>query len=414
MNNTYRTIIEITDFGPYVSKIILPISNEVKKLDISNKHFTVYVERKHRKTGKLIMDSLGWGSTEFIPSKGYCEIINTYPADIDGNEVEKGTYIVLEMPTKPFYRLTSKLAMESYFNIYCYNDFCITQTKVIKSGDETILGLVFNQCILEIMPEKEGWINSCSKDSKLPLNYGFFSPRIGSGKRPLIIWLHGAGEGGEDPIIAYTSNQVTNLAQDKNQELFGGAYVLAPQSPTMWMDDGSEIIGKEGKSIYVKAVKSLIDEFIDLHDDIDKSRIYLGGCSNGGFLTMRMIIDYPGFFTAAYPVCEALFDDKITDEELARIKDTPIWFTHSKDDTIVEPDKTVVPTYKRLKALGNKDLHFTFFDQVVDSRGFVYESFGHASWIQMLNNECRLDYDGKPVIQDGKEVSLLQWLAKKG
>jgi predicted esterase len=414
MNKTYRTLVEITDFGPFVSKIILPVASEVKKGEISKEHFMVYVERKHQKTGELIMDCLGWGETESFPSKGYIEIQDAYPADEEGNRVEVGTYITLIMPTMPFFRLTSKLAIEGYFNTYCYNDFAISQVKEIKTANQNVVGLFYDQCIQEIMLEKEGWINSCSTNEKMPLKYGYFSPRIGSGKRPLIIWLHGGGEGGQDPVIAYTSNQVTNLAKKNNQQLFGGAYILAPQSPTMWMDDGTEIIGKEGKSIYIEAVKALIDEFISLHDDIDIQRIYIGGCSNGGFLTMRMIIEYPDFFRAAYPVCQALFDDKISDDELKRIKDIPIWFTHSKDDAIVDPEKTVIPTYKRLIALGSKDVHLSYFDQVIDSRGYVYENFGHASWIQMLNDDCRLDYDGKPVLVDGEEVSLLQWLAKKG
>ena len=50
----------------------------------------------------------------------------------------------------------------------------------------------------------------------------------------------------------------------------------------------------------------MIDEFIDLHPDIDRDRVYIGGCSNGGFMTMRMLLSYPDFFAAAYPVCEAL------------------------------------------------------------------------------------------------------------
>lgn len=44
-----------------------------------------------------------------------------------------------------------------------------------------------------------------------------------------------------------------------------------------------------------------IEEFVELHkDQIDADRIYIGGCSNGGFMTMRMIVDYPKYFAAAY------------------------------------------------------------------------------------------------------------------
>ena len=29
----------------------------------------------------------------------------------------------------------------------------------------------------------------------------------------------------------------------------------------------------------------------------------------------------------------------------------------------------------------------------------------------MLNNECRLDFDGSPVTIDGKPVTIVEWLA---
>lgn len=31
----------------------------------------------------------------------------------------------------------------------------------------------------------------------------------------------------------------------------------------------------------------------------------------------------------------------------------------------------------------------------------------------MLNDDCRVDYDGQPVQWQGREVSLLEWLAEQ-
>ena len=36
---------------------------------------------------------------------------------------------------------------------------------------------------------------------------------------------------------------------------------------------------------------------------------------------------------------------------------------------------------------------------------------GHFAWIPVFNNDCRLDYDGKPVVTDGRETAILDWLA---
>jgi predicted peptidase len=185
------------------------------------------------------------------------------------------------------------------------------------------------------------------------------------------------------------------------------------------MNDGSGQYGRTGKSKYGVALKALIDEFIFRNDAaIDTNRIYIGGCSNGGFMTMRMVLDYPNFFAAAYPVCEALFNDVISDADIEAIKHVPIWFTHSKDDLIVKPEETVIPTYKRLIKAGAKNVHFSFFDKVVDIHGLFadekgepFNYIGHFSWIYALNDDCHLDYDEKSVVVEGKKVSLMDWLA---
>ena len=135
-------------------------------------------------------------------------------------------------------------------------------------------------------------------------------------------------------------------------------------------------------------------------------------------MTMRMILDYPDFFAAAFPCCEALYDKTITDANIESIKHLPIWFVHAKNDPVVKPDETVVPTYKRIVASGNQNVHFTFWDKIEDIHegfktpdGKPFEYMGHFAWIPLYNDDCRLDFDGKPVVVNGKEVGLLRWLS---
>lgn len=179
-------------------------------------------------------------------------------------------------------------------------------------------------------------------------------------------------------------NKVVNLASDDIQSIFKRAYILTPQSPTMWMDDGTGKYTSDGTSMYTKSLMALIESYIASNSDIDTSRIYLGGCSNGGYMTMRMIISYPDYFTAAYPICEAYSDSWITDEQIEAIKDIPIWFTHSKDDTTVPIDRSTNATYARLLAAGAENIHKSTFETVVDLYG--NRQMGHWSWIYTLNN----------------------------
>lgn len=171
--------------------------------------------------------------------------------------------------------------------------------------------------------------------------------------------------------------------------------------------------------MYTEALKYLIDEFIARFPAvIDPARIYIGGDSNGGFMTMRMLMSYPEAFTAAFPICEAMIDEQVSDADIAHLKEIPIWFTHAKNDPVVKPDSYVVPTYERIMAAGAKNCHFTFWDRILDLHGLFrnekdepWEYMGHFAWIPVFNNDCRLDYDGKPVTVDGRETAILDWLA---
>ncbi len=173
--------------------------------------------------------------------------------------------------------------------------------------------------------------------------------------------------------------------------------------------------------MYSRALTALIREFIADHAQvIDPGRVYLGGDSNGGFMTMRLLMDEPGLFAAAFPICEAMLDARITDKDIKTLSQIPIWFTHAKTDPVVVPEKYVLPTYRRLMEAGAKDCHFTFWDRILDLHhvfpqkdGGTYEYFGHFAWIPVFNDDCRLDFDGQPVLAEGKPVSLMEWLASR-
>jgi Predicted peptidase len=186
----------------------------------------------------------------------------------------------------------------------------------------------------------------------------------------------------------------------------------------VWMNNGTKSYPEDGTTQYTGAVKSLIDSFIASHADIDTKRVYIGGCSNGGYMTMNMLLRYPGFFTAAYPVCEAYLDKWISEYQISTIKDTPIWFTQAATDKTVDPNASTIPTYKRLIAAGAKNVHFSYWPKVEDLSGLykkadggAYEYDGHWSWVYTLDNACTKDFDGSPVLLNGAAVSIMEWLA---
>ncbi len=397
----YKAYAQVLDWGGHVTKIVL---DGVLEGELNASDFAIDVKKYDYETGEIAQVTIDWFSKETAPAIGTMDVARAYRCDAQGNADMGGAYTALETvygPAHPY----SSIA----FGKKGYTTFADVRYTIQYKG-ETVSAQ--GEVILEGKELVEVGV------SKTGLNMAWVKPQIDNANPPLIIWLHGAGEGGSDPYIAILGNKVINLASEKIQSYFGGAYVFAPQCKTMWLDDGSGEYHKEGKSMYVQALMDTIEEFVAAHPEIDRRRIYIGGCSNGGFMTMRMVVDFPDYFAGAYPVCEALYDNTISDGQIEAIKNVPIWFTHAKVDKVVNPDETAVPTYKRLIAAGAKNVHFSYYERVLDQTdlfkkpdGTPHEYFGHGSWIYTLNDDPNFDFDGSPVLVDGKPVTIFQWLA---
>ena len=403
---SYQAFAPVLDWGGHVTKIIVEMGQPVSAIpekELAEK-FRVHVYKIDQQTGLVAMTPKSFFSKAVVPAVGSVDILSAYPCDADGNPADESEYVLLETdygPTKPYSALAyQKNGFTTLSDWRCTIEY---EGKVIANRGELILE---GKELVETGVSASG------------LNMAWVKPQMENAHPPLIIWLHGAGEGGWDPYVAILGNKVINLASKEIQSYFGGAWLLAPQCQTMWMDNGSGKYTRTGKSKYTTALMDTIEEFIAAHPEIDRSRIYIGGCSNGGFMTMRMVIDYPEYFAGAYPVCEALYDETISDRDIENIKHLPIWFTHAKVDTIVPPEETAVPTYKRLIAAGAENVHFSYYERVLDQTGRFkkedgtpYEYFGHGSWIYTLNNDCKLDFDGSPVLLNGQPTTIFEWLA---
>jgi predicted peptidase len=150
----------------------------------------------------------------------------------------------------------------------------------------------------------------------------------------------------------------------------------------------------------------LIQKILSENEDIEPDRIYIGGCSAGGYMTMNMVLTYPDFFAAAFPVCAYYPDTLIDDQELSVLTDIPLWYIYCTSDGSVPSSYCSEATIARLKTAG-VSVHASIYEDVHDITGlykgadgepFVYNS--HFSWIYVLNSDC---HDG--------DVSLWEYLA---
>ncbi len=409
----YSSIAEVTDLGPFVTKLILDPEQSMTGGSLDTDTFRVQVVRRSKKNGVVIQVLKAWGSDERYPSEGERKVVAAYVSDRDGSANPEGSHLTLELEVDPRISLGATIAFNGTFNEQVDCEYTVTQVKPILFGSCRIENLVFSEpgSIKTLLADE--FTTGSFMDHGITLGYAEYQPKANGAKRPLLIWLHGAGEGGTDPMIAVSGNKVVNLVSEEVQQYFGGCYVLGPQAPTMWMDDGTGKYNTDGSSMYGEVLKSLIDLYIASHEDIDPDRIYLGGCSNGGFMTMKMIIAYPGMFAAAYPICEALADEFISDSDIEQMKKLPIWFTHATNDPLVAVNKHTGATFQRLIKAGAQNVHFSCFPSVTDRTGRYhnpdgtpYEYNGHFSWIPALNNECVLEYGSRT-------ISLFEWLSNQ-
>ena len=405
----YATVTSLGDFGPWVSKLVLDLPHAVSADEVSPAAFNVACTRRKKGPEQVALDS------------GRVTARAAYPCSEDGSPLPEATHVALELEDVPLNRRVDGDARRSFFVTSNYH---VTHAS----------GLVFDECAGDSCPDLAGWREGVQEEAidGVRLGYGYYDPffSAGGGEKnkgsmpgqvPLIVWLHGAGEGGDEVGRAYQGNRVTALSQRQIQRYFGGsAWVLVPQCPTFWMDNGKDQLGHVNESIYVRPLKALIDEFVAAHaDQVDTSRIIIGGLSNGGFMTVRMCLDYPDFFAAGIPVCAPFFVENQTPENVARIARTPLWFVHSKGDELVDPRETSLPLYARLLEAG-AEVHMTYFDHVEDLTGVYREpdgrplrTFSHGVWIHIYNDFCHTDLDGRAVIVDGEPVGAWEWAAGK-
>ena len=268
------------------------------------------------------------------------------------------------------------------------------------------------------------------KPGEVTLTYASYEPWSlkGDGKaNPLVIWLHGGGEGGTDVSITLLGNEVVALIRPQIQSHFtteggaGGAYVLSVQCPTMWMGTSKGFGHGDYPSLYADVLKSCIDSFVDSHPDVDPNRIYLGGCSNGGYMTMHMLIRHPKYFAAAYPTCEAYMDQYISDDEIKALAEENIWIVQSYDDTTVDPKVHCIPTFQRIVKAGGKNVWMSMFENVVGIDNPGQKLFGHFSWCYLFNDavthsqeqsqyEVKPSNDGGGTVAPQGHANIFEWM----
>ena len=201
-------------------------------------------------------------------------------------------------------------------------------------------------------------------------NYQVFVPDgwTADQKWPVILYLHGAGERGQDGIRQTKVGLGPAIQKDSSR--FPAVVVMPQCRRRVWWNDPVM------EALLLKSLDQSIQEF-----NGDEDRTYLTGLSMGGYATFYLGAKYPGKCAALVPVCGGIVppqtrrgstvswgqsSDPYADVA-SKIKGTPVWAFHGSADRsvpVTESQKIV----EALRKLGG-DVKYT-----------EYEGVGHNSW----------------------------------
>ena len=167
---------------------------------------------------------------------------------------------------------------------------------------------------------------------------------------PLVLFLHGAGERGEDLELVKKHGPPKLIGEGKHFPFI----VVSPQCPKDRWWEPIELT-------------ALLDDITKTHK-VDEDRIYVTGLSMGGFGTWRLAAYTPHRFAAIAPICGG--GEKYWTRRFPHL---PVWVFHGAKDTGVplERSQSMVDALK--KAGGEPKLT-------------VYPDAGHDSWTETYDN----------------------------
>lgn len=214
--------------------------------------------------------------------------------------------------------------------------------------------------------ERVGFLTKVIEKDGVSLPYRLAS--LGSeDPRPLVVFLHGAGERGADnqAQLKHGVSSIVSWCTAEKQDCL----ILAPQCPreSWWSNfDGdfrkpTELELKAGLSPQMALIFDLVDGLVK-EGKADPNRIYITGLSMGGYGTFDAISRRPELFAAAMPICGGG-----SLGEAQTFAKLPLWIFHGGKDKVVPPELSREMVGAVKKAGG-------------DPKYREYPDAGHDSW----------------------------------
>ena len=197
---------------------------------------------------------------------------------------------------------------------------------------------------------------------------------------PMVIFLHGAGERGNDNYM-----QLKHCIKCFLDDTVTSRYpflLMVPQCPNerRWVNTDWSLPEHTMDSLptaELRGVMTLLDS-LTACGVVDSTRVYISGISMGGFGVWDALQRWPEKFAAAIPICGG--GDPVYADAM---KDIPIYIFHGLLDGVVMPSRSI-QMYNTLKEVGNKEailvtypeLEHQCWDEAFSTQGVFKWLFG--------------------------------------
>ena len=252
--------------------------------------------------------------------------------------------------------------------------------RVYRKNLVSAFGFTIIAALLAVLPARAKKVQTGFLDRTITVagaeyKYQVFVPDNWTSKRiwPVILFLHGAGERGDDGLAQTQVGIGRAIRLDRSRV---AAIVVMPQCrKEMWWTQSPM------DAVAIAALDAAMKEF---HGD--KAHTYLTGLSMGGYGTWYLASKFPGKFAALAPICGGITlpehlrqqhpelektslpdDPKSFSDTAAKISKTPVWIFHGGADPVV-PVTESRRMNEALKAAGG-EVRYT-----------EYAGVGHNSW----------------------------------
>jgi len=269
-----------------------------------------------------------------------------------------------------------------FFLMDCSNVILLNDNSAVEnSPDKFAYEVISQQQIQKLVAIRDSYGSIPNLDSLYEdrihhngLPYHIYLPKnLRNGEKyPLVTFLHGFSDLTIDTHEGFPKGVWSlPLVQDKYPHiLFVPRY---RNFDDMWVQDNY-------RDMVIETLNALIKEFNGYQDspNIDTTRVYITGFSQGGMGTWNFIKHYPHKFAAAAPL-SGFSEGPQNLEQAEKIKHIPIWIFNGDGDKGVTASRLSYQMLKKVNALDVRYHEYENQEHVIDD--FAYFTDGFMDWL---------------------------------